>query len=422
MRSSDSGTVHIVGAGLAGLAAAVSLSGSARKIVVHEATLQPGGRCRSFQDAATGMLIDNGTHLLLSGNSAALSYAATIGSRSELIGPAEAEFSFVDIADGARWTVQFSGGRIPWWVFDKDRRVPQTSIADYLALAPLIWTKGDKPLGTVMNCAGPLFDRFIEPILLAALNISPRDGSSKLATALLRETIVMGGKACRPLLARDGIGKVFIEPALRYLRSRATISLQDELRVIEFSSGSATRLDFTTGSIVLGDGDAVVLAVPPYIATALLPGLQVPTQFRGIVNAHFRADPPNQTPAMLGVLNGTCEWIFAKPGHISVTVSDASRLFDMPKAELAQQIWNEVAAISGLSRDLPPWQLVRERRATFAATPEQNALRPGPETPWRNVYLAGDWTATDLPATIEGAVRSGYRAADMVSRALQEAA
>ena len=74
MHSSDAGTIHIIGAGLAGLAAAERLSRSRRSVAIHEGTAQAGGRCRSYYDQSTGMLIDNGTHLLLSGNHAALSF------------------------------------------------------------------------------------------------------------------------------------------------------------------------------------------------------------------------------------------------------------------------------------------------------------------------------------------------------------
>jgi uncharacterized protein with NAD-binding domain and iron-sulfur cluster len=117
---------------------------------------------------------------------------------------------------------------------------------------------------------------------------------------------------------------------------------------------------------------------------------------------------------MIGIVNGTAEWIFALPGRIAVTVSDAGDLLEMPRTELAEVIWRDVAAVMGLPETLPLWQIVRERRATFAATPEENAKRPGAVTDWRNLVLAGDWTATGLPATIEGAVRSGNRAADIV--------
>jgi squalene-associated FAD-dependent desaturase len=422
MRSSD-GTVHIIGAGMAGLAAAVRLAGSGRTVAVHEAALLPGGRCRSYYDHATEMLIDNGTHILMSANHAALAYAETIGSAAGLSGPSEAEYPFVDLATKARWSLRFNDGRLPWWVFDKERRVPDTSVADYLPLARLAWPGADRPIGDVTDCSGPLYQRLLEPLLLAALNIDPRLGSAKLAAALIRETLARGGKACRPLLSREGIGNVFVEPAIAYLKKNGvSLALQDELVALHFSGGRLAQLEFADRSETIGEDDAVILAVPPYAAKKLLPGLPVPTAFRGIVNGHFRVDPPADMPPMLGVINGTVEWIFSLPGRMAVTISSADRLFKMPREELAQTIWNEVAAVAGLPGTLPPWQLVRERRATFAATPEQNALRPQAETEWHNLFLAGDWTATGLPATLEGAIRSGNRAADLAVQTLRAAA
>jgi len=423
MHSSDAGTVHIIGAGLAGLAAAERLTQSHRAVVIHEATAYAGGRCRSYHDQTTGMLIDNGTHLLLSGNHAALSFTEAIGSRAGLRGPDEAQFPFIDIASGEQWTLRFGDSRFPWWVFHKDRRVPQTAVVDYLPLARLAWTSADKPIGEVMNCAGAIYDRFLEPLLLAALNITPREGSAKLAGALIRETLALGGQACRPLLAREGLGNVFVEPAIAHLRGRGvSIAFEDELVELLFANGRVSRLKFAKQTIDLNKNDAVILAVPPYVATNIVPGVVAPSLFRGIVNAHFRVDPPAHLPPMLGVINGTCQWIFPLPGRISATISDAGRLFDMPRTELAQTIWNDIAKVAGLAGDIPPWQIVRERRATFAATPEQNARRPSAETSWDNLFLAGDWTQTGLPATIESAVRSGYRAADLVKNRLRVAA
>ena len=105
-------TVHIVGAGLAGLSAALKLSARGRSVVVHEATAFAGGRCRSYHDASVGMTIDNGNHLLLSGNRAALDYLRSIGAEHRLVGPPAAEFSFVDLASGERWTLRFNDGRL----------------------------------------------------------------------------------------------------------------------------------------------------------------------------------------------------------------------------------------------------------------------------------------------------------------------
>src|SRR5579864_3438375 len=280
MCSSDAGMIHIIGAGLAGLAAALRLAGSGRLITIHEATAQAGGRCRSYQDQATGMLIDNGTHLLLSGNQAALSYAKTIGSDAGLRGPSEAEFPFLDLANDEQWTLRFGDGRFPWWVLDKNRRVPQTGVIDYLPLVRLAWSPSERPIGAVMTCAGPIYQRLLEPFLLAALNIAPRDGSTKLAGALIRETLALGGQACRPLLAQDGIGNVFVEPAVGYLQQRGvSVTLQDELLGMQFSGGRVTQLDFAERQINLAEGDSVILAVPPYIAIKLVPNLRAPSSF-----------------------------------------------------------------------------------------------------------------------------------------------
>jgi squalene-associated FAD-dependent desaturase len=410
-------SIHIIGAGLAGLAAAVALSKRGRRVIVHEATSFAGGRCRSYHDAALDMTIDNGNHLLLSGNHAALGFLRDIGAAHRLPMPPQAAFDFIDLKTRERWTLRMNAGRVPWWILDSGRRVPGTLALDYLKLAPLLFPPAGKPIGEVIDCGGTLYARLVEPLLLAALNIAPPLGSAKLAGAVIRETLAAGGAACRPLIAREGLGTTLIEPALACLTQQGgELRLGHQLHALQFSDDAVTALDFGADSIGLDQDDTVILAVPPYAATALVPGLKAPTEFRAIVNAHFRIDPPAGLPPILGVINATTEWIFAFEGRLSVTISAGDRLIDMPRENLARMIWDEVKAATGLSAALPPWQIVRERRATFAATPAQDARRPGPVTRWRNLVLAGDWTATGLPATIEGAIRSGNRAADLLRR------
>jgi squalene-associated FAD-dependent desaturase len=411
------GTVHVIGAGLAGLAAAVRLAGRGADVAVHEAAGQAGGRCRSYHDPALDMEIDNGNHLLLSANHATLSYLAVLGASDRLVGPAGADFAFVDLADGERWTLRINSGRLPWWILDRRRRVPGTTARDHLMFTRLIWPPADKTICEVVDCAGPLYDRLARPLFLAALNIDPREGSAALAGAILRETLAAGGKACRPLIAREGLGRALIEPALRFLGARgAPVQFGHRLRAIEFAGGRAAALDFGDDKVALAVGDRVILAVPPVVAADIVPRLDVPTEFRAIVNGHFRVDPPAGLAPIIGVVNGTVEWLFAFPGRLSVTISAGDRLLDVPRETLAKALWEEVATVAGLSKTLPPWQIVRERRATFAATPAQDAKRPGAATAWTNLFLAGDWTDTKLPATIEGAIRSGNRAADLAGR------
>jgi squalene-associated FAD-dependent desaturase len=408
-------TVHIIGAGISGLAAAVRLANAGFKVNVHEATQQAGGRCRSYFDAATNLTIDNGNHLLLSGNSHAVAYARSIGTEAGLVGPKTAQFPFVDLATGQRWQLDLGEGRLPLWVFDQARRVPDTGLLDYLALMPLIWAAPSKRVGDTIRCEGTLYQRLVQPLLLAALNVDPPEGSAGLAGAVVRETLLAGGQACRPLIARDGLSAVLVEPAIELLKGKgAGIQFGHELREFGMSANKISELRFGEDNVVVAPDEAVVMAVPPRPAASLLPGLKTPSKFRAIVNAHFRFDPPADMPPIIGVVGGLVEWLFAFPQRLSITISNADRLVDMPREELAQAIWRDICKAGGVQGDLPPWQIVRERRATFEATPEQNALRPGPTTTWKNLFLAGDWTDTGLPATIEGSVRSGNRAADLV--------
>lgn len=407
--------VHVIGAGLAGLAAAVRFSEQGERVVVHEATSQAGGRCRSFYDHAIGMTIDNGNHLLLSGNHAAQRFLRTIGAEDRLVGPEHADFPFFDLATKEKWTLRIGDGVLPAWIFDRARRVPGTNAADYLSVAPLLWASPGKTVDDVISCKGALFDRLIQPLLVAALNVGAKEGSAALAGRIIRETLLRGGRACRPLVARDGLTAAFIDPAVEFLSNRGTeLRFEHQLHGFRIGAGAIEALRFGETEETLDASDIVVLAVPFWIAGSLLPDLPAPDETRAIVNAHFRIMPKAGTPPVMGLVNATTEWIFAFPDRLSVTISNADRLVGLPRERLAQDIWGEVAAATGIAESLPPWQIVRERRATFAATPRQDAMRPGPKTAWNNLFLAGDWTATGLPATIEGAIRSGYRAADSV--------
>ena len=130
--------VHIVGAGLAGLSAAVKLASQGVRVSVHEATNQAGGRCRSYFDTTLGMTIDNGNHLVLSGNHATLTFLDKIGARDQLSSPKNADIPFLDLSTGTRWTIRANDGLVPWWILDPKRRVPGTRARDYLSLLRLL--------------------------------------------------------------------------------------------------------------------------------------------------------------------------------------------------------------------------------------------------------------------------------------------
>jgi hydroxysqualene dehydroxylase len=409
------GTVHIVGAGLAGLSCAVALARRGANVMVHEAARFAGGRCRSYFEPALGATIDNGNHLVLSGNRATIAYVKSIGAADNLVGPEAATFAFADLKSGERWKLRINEGRVPWWILSRARRVPETRVRDYLAVARLLRAEPGDTVASLIG-SGALYHRLWRPVLLAALNTDPCEASGRLAGTVVQETLAKGGKACRPLIAGDGLAAAFVDPALVFLKRHSTpVRFDHRLRALDLGAARVDGLQFAGGDrIALGCKDRVVLAVPAPDARVLLPGCVAPTKFRAIINAHFKVKPPPGTPPMLGVINAMTEWMFAFQERLSITISAADRLIETPRVELARNIWREVASLTGLPRDSPAWQIIKERRATIAALPSEESKRPGARTQWSNLVLAGDWTATGLPATIEGAIRSGNRAAELI--------
>ena len=412
------GTTHVIGAGLAGLSAAVKLVAQHRNVIVHELARHAGGRCRSYFEPALGLTIDNGNHLLLSGNRSALAFLDQIGGRHLLMGPARSEFAFCDAASGERWLLRPNSGPLPWWVFSGSRRVPRTHARQYLQLGRLLFAGNGEVVSDKLNTRSDVYLRLMRPVLLAALNCDPVEGSARLAGAVMRETLARGGQACRPLIAAKGLGPALVDPAISYIEQRGgKVQFDNALRACEFAGDRVAALKCANETIELGEHDAIILAVPAWVARTLVPDLKVPTEYRSILNAHFKIAPPASLPKITGIINATTEWLFAFDDRLSVTVSSADRFNETEREPLARQIWTEVSKVARLDAELPPWQIVKERRATFAATPSQNALRPAAKTRWKNLHLAGDWTATRLPATIEGAIRSGETAAKLATAA-----
>ena len=402
----------VIGAGLAGLSASVELARAGVKVRLADSAPRAGGRCRSYHDPALDRVIDNGNHFTFSGNQAVANYLGTIGSPGGLIGPEHASFAFHDLADGSRWSMAVSDGPVPLWMLSSRNRAPGTSLADHLSLARLAMAGRDgRSISDIVKSEGQFWRRVVEPMMLAVLNCPAEQGSAWLAARFLRESFLRGGRACRTMVAHPTLDAVFIDPALAWLHLRGTTPrFGERLRAIRFEDNRAVELDYGDRTEKVGDA-VVILAVPPWVAAELLPDLSVPDRFCAILNAHFAAAPPAESPRITALLGAASQWVVCHDDRISVTISGADDIIDQDREALARQIWDEICATLGITANLPAWQIVKEKRATFAGTAEQDALRPPATTRWSNLFLAGDWVQTGLPATIEGALRSGDSAA-----------
>ena len=411
------GRTIVVGAGLAGLAAAEALSRAGREVVILEASPKAGGRCRTFRDDLLDRDIDNGNHLILSANRAVLGWAERIGGADALSVQTGAAFPFLDASfGGGRWTLRLSPG--PLGALGTGARPPGVGACALLRdLAAVLATRRGRTVSEAIRARGPLWQRFWDPMVRAILNEDPAEGEAALLRAVLLRPFARGASACRPVLAPRGLGPALVDPALKTLTRRGVrIDFRAPVMNVGRDGIRATTLRTRAGDLAVGPSDDVILALPAAATGTLLPELDLPGPGKTILNAHFVA-PDAALPPVLGLVGTEAQWIFRRGDVVSVTVSAAERsgLDGLDRDGALARLWRDVRmairAHGGTAPvAMPPARLIRERAATFDQTPAGSARRHGTRTRWANLFIAGDHIATGLPATLEGAILSGERA------------
>lgn len=400
---------------MAGLSAAVRLCRAGVAVSVHEAAKFAGGRCRSFEDDHLLATIDNGTHLLLSGNEEVLDFLEITGGVQDVCMADRAAFDFYNVVDGARWCVDLGKGRgaltLLKWLHDKSRQPRGFSAFRFLKDLHALQAGGDKTVGACVKLGTPLYRNFWHPLTLAVLNAEPDIAPAKLLWAVMRKTVLRGGAYAKPIFAADGLGAMLVDPALAYMQGCGVeVAFRRRAQSIDLDGDAARSITFAHAAEILGDGDRIILAVPAYCVRDLLAGVDAPLDHQAILNVHYRLSTSVDAPSMIGLVGGQCEWLFRHGCIASATISGANAWMDRGAADIALQLWPEVAKVLGEAGDVPPYRVIKEKRATFVATPQ--TPRASTCTGMSNVFLAGDWTDTGYPATLEGAILSGRKAAE----------
>jgi squalene-associated FAD-dependent desaturase len=446
-------SVIVVGGGLAGLSAACALADAGYRVRLLEKRRYLGGRASSYEHPGTGEVIDNCQHVLLGNCVNLVNFYQRLG-----------------VSDAIRWfdrlTIVEPGGRrsilepgllpAPFHSMPAFLRAPAFSFSDKLAIGRgLSAFITGVPKDSEENFAQWLarhgqtsvaIDRFWKPLLVSALNEDPDRMSVHYAGQVIRKSLLLSPAAGRMGVPTIPLSELY-SCAIDYLQSRGghvDLSTAPE----SFHWSDETQAWTVTARDQNFTGDAMVLALAFEGLNKLLPVMPRTPEAEGLainlgrfehspitgIHLWFDREITDLEHAIL--LDATIQWMFHKSrlqperrrgevgSYVELVVSASKSMVEMQRQEIIDLALRELAEFFPLvaQAKLIKAAVVKEVRATYSIRPRLDLLRPSPVSPWPRVFLAGDWIATGWPATMEGAVRSGYMAAEAVSRAAGEPA
>jgi squalene synthase HpnD len=436
--------VVVLGAGYAGLAAAAELVRRGHDVTLIEGRALLGGRAHSFTDTKTGLVLDNGQHILMGCYHESLALLKELGLTDRLYAPPRIDVPFASEKGRSRMTATAPD---PLHLLSALLNFGELTFADKIAAAKLALRLrlGGVPLASetvaawMTRCGQTpnLVRALWEPLCIAALNEPVATASASLFATVIRRSFLAGAKDSSILLSRVGLSELFAPEVKRLLEMcKGTLRTNAMVTGLEFNGGALREIRLSDGTSI--QPEAVISALPWNVLRGLLPKesklAQACAQIADapIVSLHLWLDRPVLDEPFIGLLDSPVHWVFSRDhihgpnpagqeGHvITAVVSGARDLVEKTGPELEELTLRELAKLLPEARGARVLHrmVYKARSATFAATPQTEPLRPGAATEWSNFWLAGDWTDTGYPATIEGAIVSGNRAA----RAVDEAA
>lgn len=427
--------VIVVGGGLSGLAASVELSAAGIPVLLLEQKPAPGGRACSYVDAVTGDEIDNGQHLLIAGYTHTLAFLETIGSR-HLVDVQK--HPLLPYHHPTRGFVEFRLPALPsplhllWGIL----RTPLLSFPDRWALVRAgaalragnaeaergatiaAWLDAQRQPAEVRRC-------FWEPLAIAIMNERIDRAPAQLFLDALRQAFLRESHDAALVFPRVGLSRLFADPARAFIERRGgEVRCKADVVRVAVSGGCATGVLLKDGTLLPCAG--AILTVPPAHLLRLIPegtvnlsGVMAENGSSPIISIHLWMELPQMRHEAVGLIGRRVQWVFRRKHHLALVISAAHAFLTMDNRELTAIAMEDLRAVFGDSPGEPSRSVViREKNGTVSFTPENEHARPGAATGISNLWLGGDWTDTGLPATIEGAIVSGRRAARLAGAGL----
>jgi len=433
--------VIIIGGGFAGLAAGVALSEAGKRVCLLEQKPHLGGRARSFHDPTTGSVVDNGQHLFMGCYHSTIHFLTTLGTLDRLHFQPRLAVPFLD-RDGRLSRLDCPDWAAPWHLLLGVLRPGSFSFGqkvEVLRLGKDLRNAGrksapaaDESVTTWLGRRGQsegLQHNFWDLLCIAAMNEDPRIASAQLFERVLRLALFSSPADSRLGIARVGLSDCYTAAAAAYIKARGgCVQTGRGVKQLLIAEGVCRGVDLGSGEKI--EGVPVIAAVPWHQLAAVLPGDLLRTEpfFAAalalrpapIISINLWFDAPITDLEFVGLRGTTIQWLFDKSRilsaddhYVSLVLSGAHEHVSRSKEELLAIALRELGEMLPAVRKVKLLHalVIKERYATFSPSPEAEPLRPPARTPIRGLFLAGDWTATGLPATIEGAVQSGYTAA-----------
>ncbi len=425
--------VLVIGAGFAGLSAAVRLTKRGARVLVLEARSRLGGRATAFEDRDTGELVDNGQHVLLGCYTSTLAFLSDIGASENVAIERQLRVTMID-RDGRRSRLECPMLPSPLHMLGGVFKWDALSWKDKLSVLRMAGPPKSRPGETVdawLRRNGQterMREMLWEPLALAALNQPVTEAAAAPFARVLAEMFGPDPKAAAIILPATPLHMMYAEPARTFIEQAGG----------SVRTGATAKVVVSAGAVAVESAGerwlprAVVSSVPWFALSDLLTGETSPLRevvdrasamaSCPIVTVNLWFDRVVMDEAFIGLPGRDMQWVFDKrkvfggaASHLSLVSSGASPLVARTNEELI------AAAHQELSDAMPDVRaaalvratVIREPRATFSLAPGQPA-RPGAATAVPGLFLAGDWIETGLPATIESAVRSGHLAADLI--------